>query len=205
MKILAFGTSNNRRSINRALARYAAELVPGAAVEVVNIADYEMPLFSDEREQSLGQPAQAQAFYRKITETDALVTSFAEHNGSYTAAYKNLLDWTSRINRQVFQHKPAVYLATSPGPGGAANVLASAVDSANYFGAEVIASLSVPSFQKNFDEETGRMVNPEIEQQLQSAMAQLLYAATVKKGTEGLFFNPSVPFFPPHFFGPTYV
>lgn len=82
MKILAFGTSNNRESINRSLASYAAGLVASAEVEILNINDYEMPLFSDEREHALGQPPQARAFLQKIAEADALVVSFVEHNGS---------------------------------------------------------------------------------------------------------------------------
>lgn len=173
MRILAFGTSNNRKSINRTLAAYAATLVPDASVEVIDIADYEMPIFSDEREQALGQPSQARAFYRKITEADAIVVSFVEYNGSYTAAWKNLFDWTSRISKSVFQNKPAILLATSPGPGGAANVLAAAIDSAPHFGADVIASLSVPSFKQNCDEKTGRITHPGIQQKLLLAARDL--------------------------------
>jgi NAD(P)H-dependent FMN reductase len=179
MKILALGTSNNRFSINRLLAAHAASLLPSATVKTLDLNDFEMPLFSDEREQQLGIPVQARRFYRLIGEADALVLSFAEHNGSYTAAYKNLFDWTSRINKAVFQDKPAVYLATSPGPGGAASVLAGALQSAGYYGARVVASLSVPSFNENFDEDTGRISNPSIRQNLLSAM-QLLHREVVQ-------------------------
>ncbi len=173
MKILAFGTSNNRRSINRTLATYAAQLVEGASVEILDIADYEMPLFSDEREQVLGQPHQARVFRQKIAEADALVVSFTEHNGSYTAAWKNLFDWTSRIDTRVVQDKPVLFLATSPGPGGAASVLSAAVNSAPYFGADVISSLSVPSFHENFDGETGQIVDKEIQRKLLRAARML--------------------------------
>ena len=173
MKILAFGTSNNRRSINRTLATYAAQLVEGATVEVLDIADYEMPIFSDEREQALGQPPQAKAFFQKITDAEALVISFTEHNGSYTAAWKNLFDWTSRIDTKVFQGKPALFLATSPGPGGAANVLAAAVNSAPYFDANVISSLSVHSFHENFDEEAGHISHPGIQRRLRRTTRML--------------------------------
>lgn len=177
MNILAFGTSNNRHSINRTLAAYAARLVDGATVEILNIDDYEMPIFSDEREQSLGQPPQASAFLQKIADADALVVSFAEHNGSYTAAYKNLFDWASRIDGKVFQNKPVVYLSTSPGPGGAASVLAAAVNSAPYFGADFIASLSVPSFHDNYDLQTDRISNPALQDELERVMQLLREAA----------------------------
>ena len=178
MKILAIGASNSQHSINRALAKYAAQLVNPAQVEVVDLRDYELPLFSMEREQVLGQPAHAQAFYNKIANAEAIVISFAEHNGSYTAAYKNLFDWTSRIDKEVFQHKPMLLLSTSPGAGGAASVLASAVASAPHFGARVAASLSIPSFHQNFDEAAQEIRNPQLRGALQAAAASLRELAT---------------------------
>jgi len=173
MKILAFGASNSKQSINRQLANYAANLVAGAEVELLDLNDYEMPLFSIERELALGQPELALAFRQKIAEADALVISFAEHNGSYSVAYKNLFDWTSRIDGKVFQSKPVVYLSTSPGGRGGAGVLAAAANSAPHFGAELIASLSVPSFFDNFDVDAKQPSNPETEQALKDAMGSL--------------------------------
>ena len=173
MRVLAFAASNNEQSINALLAAYAAELIPAALVETLNIHDYEMPLFSNEREVSLGQPDQALAFWKKIADADAIIISFAEHNGNVTAAYKNLVDWTSRINTRVFQQKPAVFLATSPGKGGAENVLASAVQSAPYFGADLRASLSIPSFHENFDVKRNEMINARLRQELTQAVLLL--------------------------------
>jgi len=60
-------------------------------------------------------PDLAHQFYKKIGEADALLISFAEHNGSYTAVFKNLYDWTSRIDMKVYQDKPVVMLSTSIG------------------------------------------------------------------------------------------
>ena len=173
MNILAFAASGNRQSINRTLASYAAHMIEDASIEVLDIGDYEMPIFSDDREKELGQPEQAKAFFRKISDADAIVVSYAEHNGSYTAAYKNLFDWTSRIDTKVFQSKPVVYLSTSPGPGGAANVLAAAVSSAPHFAANIRASVSVPSFYDNFDVEANRILNPDIQREIHRAMQQL--------------------------------
>lgn len=173
MKLLAFAASNSSKSINQQLVTYAASLVEGAEVEILDINDYEMPIFSTDREEQLGQPQQAQDFFAKIGEADAIIVSFAEHNGSYTAAYKNLFDWTSRINMKVFQNKPVVYLATSPGPGGAATVLNAASTSAPYFAADLKGSVSIPSFFDNFDMEKQALTNPELLDQLQSALSQL--------------------------------
>ncbi len=173
MKLLAFAATNNSKSINKQLATYAASLVEGADVEILDINDYEMPLFSQDREEELGHPALAQQFFAKLGEADGIIISFAEHNGSYTAAYKNLFDWTSRIDQKVFQGKPLVLLATSPGPGGANTVLTAATGSAPYFAADVKASLSVPSFFDNFDMEAGAMRNEELKLALTEAVNKL--------------------------------
>ncbi len=176
MKLLAFAASNSSKSINKQLATYAASQVKhsnGVEVEILDINDYEMPLFSEDKESQLGQPQQAKDFFAKLGQADAIIISFAEHNGSYTAAYKNLFDWTSRIDQNLFQNKPMILLSTSPGPGGAASVLAAAVGSAPYFDGNVKASLSIPSFYDNFDMEKQQLNNAALQDKLQSALALL--------------------------------
>jgi len=173
MKLLAFAASSSKKSINKKLATYAASLVENAQVEILDLNDYEIPIFSEDKEKELGQPGLANKFLSKIGDSDAVIISFAEHNGSYTAAYKNLFDWCSRISRNVFQEKPLVFLSTSPGPGGGANVLDAASKSAKYFAGDVKATLSIPSFYDNFDLETGRLKNSEINSQLIEAIKSL--------------------------------
>eukprot|EP00487_Bulimina_marginata_P000717 TRINITY_DN11432_c0_g1_i1.p1 TRINITY_DN11432_c0_g1~~TRINITY_DN11432_c0_g1_i1.p1 ORF type:complete len:100 (-),score=0.66 TRINITY_DN11432_c0_g1_i1:32-331(-) len=66
-----------------------------------------MPLFSQDKEEVLGQSAQAKAFYEKLGQADAIIISFAEHNGSYTADIQKFIDWTSRIDMKSFyKYKP---------------------------------------------------------------------------------------------------
>jgi NAD(P)H-dependent FMN reductase len=178
MKVLAFAASNSRNSINKTLVSYAkglleAGLLDNTDVEVIDINDYEMSLYSVERERDEGIPDQAQQFYRKIGEADALIISLAEHNGFYTAAYKNLFDWTSRVDKNVYQNKPAVLFSTSPGPRGAGNVLKVAKESAPFFGMDLRADVSIPRFYENFDVKHNRISNAEIQEQLESALASL--------------------------------
>lgn len=174
MKLLTFAATNSSNSINKQLASYAASLIPEANVELIDLNDFELPIYSDTQEQKLGQPDKAKAFFKHIGDADAIIISFAEHNGSYTAAYKNLFDWASRIDQEVFQNKPMVMLATSPGPGGAKNVLAAATGSAPYFAGDVKASLSIPSFFKSFDSEQGKITDEGLQMALEEAVGALL-------------------------------
>ena len=173
MKVLAFAASNSRSSINKSLVTYASSLVENAQVDLIDINDYEMPIFSSDRENESGIPQLAHDFYNKIAAADAVMISFAEHNGSYTAAYKNLFDWTSRIDMKVYQDKPALLLATSPGPGGASSVLAAAKGSAPYFGMDVKADLSIGKFYDEFDMEKGELKNAAVNDKLVTAISFL--------------------------------
>lgn len=175
MKVLAFAASNSKQSINKKLVTYASQFLTDAEIEILDLNDYEIPLFSVDREKEFGEPPElAVKFFNKIGQSDALLISYAEHNGSYTAAYKNLFDWTSRIDQKVFQGKPMVLLATSPGPGGARNVLATAKNSAPFFGGEVKADLSIPSFNKVFDYGTNKFIDLTIEDKLKATVAELI-------------------------------
>jgi NAD(P)H-dependent FMN reductase len=173
MKLLAFAASNSRASINKSLVIYASSLVENAEVDLIDLNDYEMPIYSSDRENESGIPQLAQDFYDKISQADAVMISFAEHNGSYTAAYKNLFDWASRIDMKVYQDKPMVLLATSPGPGGAASVLAAAKGSAPYFGMDVRADLSIGKFYDEFDMEKGALTHAASNDKLLTAVSLL--------------------------------
>ncbi|WP_318423607.1 NADPH-dependent FMN reductase [Photobacterium leiognathi] len=173
MKLLAFAATNSQQSINRALVTYAASQVNADEVEILNLNDFEMAIYSLDRENASGIPEQAQLFFDKIGQADAILISFAEHNGTYTAAYKNIFDWASRINQKFYQQKPVIMLATSPGPGGAKNVLDTAVTSAPFFDANVVGSLSIPSFYENFDLEKQTLINEELNSQLISLLTKL--------------------------------
>jgi len=173
-KVTCFAASSSRNSINKQLVNYAAGLLDNAEVEILDLNDYELPLFSVDREVELGQPALAQAFVDKIQGSDALIIAFAEHNGCYSAAYKNLYDWASRIEGKVYRDKPMVLLATSPGGRGGKSVLELALAQMPRFGGDVRGSVSVPSFADNFDSDRGEISNAAIAAEIRAALARLM-------------------------------
>lgn len=168
MKIIAFGGSNSQQSINKRLVTYAASLFENADVEVLDLNDYAMPVFSVDLEKEIGQHKIAQAFLDKLNEADILVVSMAENNGNYSVAFKNVFDWSSRILKDVFQHKPMLLLATSPGGRGGSSVLGIAQNLFPRYGAEIKGSFSLPSFNSNFDLEQNKISNPELDQDLKN-------------------------------------
>ncbi len=178
MKLLAFAASSSSTSINKALVTHAAEVVKGelhtpAAIEIIDLNDFEMPIYSADHEKTSGIPELAQEFLDKIAAADALLISYAEHNGHYTAAFKNIFDWASRIDSKVYQGKPMVIFSTSPGAGGGASVMSAAKTSAPFFGADIKAHLSIPKFHENFDVESGALTDADFKEQLRAALSAL--------------------------------
>ena len=77
--------------------------------------------------------------------------SLAEHNGSYTAAFKNIYDWISVIEADVWCSKPILLLSTSNGIRGGKTVLETAYNRFSRDYKYEIPYFSLPSFNKNFD------------------------------------------------------
>lgn len=165
-KIIAFAGSSSQNSINKKLANYAAHLFQNASVEMLDLNDYEMPIYSTDREKENGVPQLAIDFFSKITQADIVVVSLAEHNGAYSTAFKNVFDWVSRHNNKLFQQKPVLLLATSPGPRGGMGVLEIAKDRFPRHDAQLIGTFSLPSFNDNFQD--GKICNPELDSELRS-------------------------------------
>lgn len=164
-KIIAFGASTSKTSINKQLANYIANQFENVAVELLDLNDFEMPIFSVDKQKENGIPELAQAFFEKLGSADLIIISFAEHNGAYSSAFKNILDWASRIDANTFQGKPMLLLATSPGPRGGSTVLEIAKNRFPFQGGIVKGSFSLPSFNDNFDTEKG-IINLELKEEL---------------------------------------
>lgn len=152
-KIVAFGASSSLNSINKKLAHFAAQQIPNATINLLDLNDFEMPIYSTDREKE-GIPEKAHDFKTALKATDGIVVSFAEHNGAYTTAFKNIFDWISRLEKPIWCGKPMFLLATSTGARGAITVLELAHlrlsrDNPN------IPIFSLPSYNENFDEKVG--------------------------------------------------
>lgn len=158
--IVAFAASNSRNSINKALALYTAKQLDRFRIVFLDLNDYEMPLYSIDRENEDGIPGVVLSFMKIISEADGIVISFAEHNGAYSVAYKNIYDWVSRVDQGVWMNKPMLLMATAPGPRGGKSVLQLAHSRFSRFSDAKILSFSLPSFNDNFDNEKGILNNP---------------------------------------------
>ncbi|MBG6129448.1 NAD(P)H-dependent FMN reductase [Aquimarina sp. EL_43] len=152
-KIVAIGGSNSKKSMNKTLARYAANQIENSEIIVADLNDFDLPIYGIDLETENGIPEDATKLDNLLESADALVISLAEHNGSYTTAFKNAFDWLSRIDQKVWKNKPMLLMSTSPGGRGGLGVLQGAKMTFPHLGGNIIADFSLPSFYDNFSEE----------------------------------------------------
>ena len=151
-RILTIGASTSNNSINKIFAEYTGGLLENVEILNIDLNNYNMPIFSVDLEAEKGFPEGAINLNDEIEKADGFILSLAEHNGSYTAAFKNAFDWLSRINSKVWRDKPMLLLATSPGARGGQTVLDTAVQRFPFNGGKIVGSMSLPSFFDNFKE-----------------------------------------------------
>ncbi len=165
-KILVFGASNSKQSINRQLAIFASTLLKNSETTIIDLNDFEMPIYGIDKEKEEGIPQLAYDFRELVEYHDGSIISLAEHNGAYTTIFKNIFDWISRIPGSTWGDKPMLLLGTSPGARGASSVLEIASKRFPFNGGVVKDTFSLPFFGKNFDLSEKKIIDTEKDQEL---------------------------------------
>lgn len=173
-KIITLAGSTSKNSINKQLAEYAGRQLEGVVVQNLDLNDFEMPLYSIDVENEQGFSPDLMKLNEIIENTDGIILSLAEHNGAYSAAFKNAFDWLSRIDPKVWRNKPMLLLSTSPGGRGGQSVMDMARNRFPFNGGNIVGSMTFPFFNDNFKE--GQIVNVEFKDRLKELNKDLIKA-----------------------------
>lgn len=128
-KILVFAGSARKASLNKKLARAAAQYArdAGGDVTFIDLDDYPIPLYHGDLEDREGMPENARKLREIFLAHGAFIIASPENNTSVTALLKNTIDWLSRdigdgkgVNNGFapFTGKPAAIMGASPGAFG---------------------------------------------------------------------------------------
>lgn len=166
-KILAFSGSTRAGSFNQQLVAIAAEAarLEGAEVSLVSLADYPMPLFSEDIEAEQGPPQSARAFKALLMEADGFLIATPEYNSTLTPTLKNAIDWASREAPEepmlvAFKGKQVGLLSASPSGYGGVRSLDQARQLFENIGAGVIQTdFSLIKAHEAFDD-NGALKDP---------------------------------------------
>ncbi len=173
-KIIAFAGSNSKNSINADLIMHVATQITSASVSIIDLKDLDIPMYSIDAETEQGFPVDVTILKNKISESDGVILSVNEHNGSVSAFFKNILDWLSRVDRNFLSEKKILLMSTSPGARGGKTALEYTKEILPRMGGTVVESFSFPSFQDNFDTATHTITNPTIAMGVGEVMASFL-------------------------------
>lgn len=122
--IVALAGSTRPGSYNRAVLATALESVPGLRIVPIDLRDYDLPLYRQELEEESGIPESVKQLKGAFRDAAGFIIASPEHNSSYSAQLKNLIDWCSRAETDdepplaAFKGKSALLLAASPGALG---------------------------------------------------------------------------------------
>ncbi len=163
-KIITIAGSNSQNSINKKLLSHTSNLLGNVKIISIDLNNYVLPIYGVDFENENGIPTAVKRLNEIFDTADGFIIALAEHNGTYTAVFKNTLDWLSRANIKVWRNKPTLLMATSPGDRGGATVLQAAINYFPFLGANVVADFSLPSFFDNFSEDG--ISNPDLKEAL---------------------------------------
>ncbi|MCK7590537.1 NAD(P)H-dependent oxidoreductase [Subsaxibacter sp. CAU 1640] len=166
-KIIAFAGSTSSTSINKQLVIYTASLLQNVETKILDLNDYPLPVFSVDLEKN-GFPIEVSMFLDQLKKADGFIVSLAEHNGNVTAAFKNLLDWTSRMELKMFFEKPMLLMSTCNGARAAKLAFEYGQMRFPRHGANIVSTFSLPEFKDNFSD--GKVVNEVLNDELKEAI-----------------------------------
>jgi NAD(P)H-dependent FMN reductase len=124
-KILSFAGSLREESFNKRVLKnaVAGARAAGAEVTVIDLRDFDMPIYNADDHEKQGFPENAIKFQELLLAHDGLLISSPEYNGSLPGGMKNAIDWASRPRGDVkmyaaFKNKVAGIMTASPGSFG---------------------------------------------------------------------------------------
>ncbi len=125
VKLIAVAGSTREGSFNRKVLAIAVKGArdAGADVEVIDLAEFPMPIFNQDFEARQGHPENVKKLRQKFKESDGLLIASPEYNGAPTPLLKNTIDWLSRPSDDepglvAFSGKTAAIVSASPGKLG---------------------------------------------------------------------------------------
>jgi NAD(P)H-dependent FMN reductase len=189
IRILAFSGSGRKNSVNKKVVAIAAKGAQeaGAEVTIVNLEDFDLPIFNEDLEAEQGMPIEAQAFKELLISHDGFLISSPEYNSSYSSLFKNAIDWASRKTGdeaplEAYQGKVAAIMAASPGGLGGMRVLVVLRMLLGNLGTMVLPNQkAVGGAFKLFDEQ-GEITDEKTEKGLKNLGKELVDTLTKLKG-----------------------
>ncbi len=115
LDVLVICGSLRKGSYNAALARTLPALAPpGLKLRSAPAFD-KFPIYNHDIQDTIGFPAEVQAWADAIRSADGVIIVSPEYNWSIPGGLKNAIDWVSRMKDQPFKDKPVALQSAAGG------------------------------------------------------------------------------------------
>ena len=160
-QLLVFSGSSRIESFNLKLAVRLALIAEqtDAEVSLVNLQDFDFPIYNGDLEDAKGLPSAAKRFKKLLREHTGLIITCPEYNGFMTPLLVNTIDWCTRsedasVDLSGFADKTVLIASASPGPAGGSRANTHLKTMLSGIGSIVFPqTLTVPSAYDAFDDQ----------------------------------------------------
>lgn len=189
-KLLMFAGSARKASTNKMLAALAARTAKeaGAEVTLIDLLDFDMPIYNGDIEAATGLPDAAKRLKQLFVDHDGIFIASPEYNSSLSPLLKNALDWISRPHTEnepglwAYKGKVAALGSVAPGALGGLRGLVSLRMMLGNIGVTVVPNqVAVSNGLKAFDD-NGALVSEPHAGFLQATIQQLVHTTDALAG-----------------------
>ena len=184
VNILIFAGSVRRGAFSGMLASAASLAIArqGGKPTLVDLADYDAPLYNADIEDRDGIPQSVLDFRRLVATHDGLCLATPEYNGGMTPLLLNMFCWASRPSPTddfgaVFQGKPVALMASSPGRLGGVRVIPRLRDSVCELGMLPVPGFATVGNAATAFAESGDLQDENLSQGLHALVPRLVVCA----------------------------
>ena len=179
--ILIFAGSARQGAFSKQLAAATTTIVAddGCKPTLIDLADFDVPLYNADLETEAGIPQPVIDFRHLVASHAGMIIATPEYNGFVTPLLLNMLCWASRPSPSddfgaVFQGRPVALMASSPGRLGGVRVIPRLRDVVAELGMiPVPGFVTVPAAGSAFTEQ-GQLVDRQTEDDLFSLVRRLI-------------------------------
>ncbi len=181
--ILAFAGSARKDSHNRKLVAVAARMAEelGADVTLLDMADYDAPLFNGDMADDDGLPETMQRLKAQMKASDGFLIATPEYNGFFPALIKNVFDWCTNIEEGEKIMEPTMgkrvgIIAAATGPLGGVRVIPRMRDLMAEYGVMSVPGFATLPFADQAFDGDGNLTNEKAEKQVRGVVKRLVEA-----------------------------
>lgn len=189
-RILVFAGSSRTGAYSKQLARAGAialdSLSGPQTSNLIDLADFDVPVYNADLEADKGLPQRIRAFKILARQHDGMMIATPEYNGCVPPLLVNLFAWASRPEpnegaSSVFQDKPVALMASSPGGRGGVRVVPRLRDMVSELGMIAVRGFVTVPYADDAFAADGRIADQDQDRSL-LALADRLLAQIVPPG-----------------------